>query len=130
MKHLVLPAIVSIMGSASSAQDAPDFFSSTYPEYALAEAMEWYGTLNGADAPLDPKTRELVMLGVAAQIPCNYCVYAHRRSASAAGATEAEIRAAVALAGAVRMWSTVLHGMEYDFEAFAFEHDKIRGAGN
>jgi AhpD family alkylhydroperoxidase len=61
---------------------------------------------------------------VAAQIPCRYCVYAHMKGARAQGASEAEIREAVATAADVRQWSTVLNGMNYDFEAFKAEIDK------
>lgn len=130
MKRFILAATVSISGSVAMAQDIPEFFSETYPEHALSEAMEWYGALNGPDAPLDRKTRELIMLGVAAQIPCEFCIYAHRENALAAGATEPEIRDAVAAAAGVRMWSTVLQGMDYDFESFTAEHDGIRAASN
>ena len=42
-----------------------------------------------------------------------------------AGATEGELREAVATAASVRMWSTMLNGMNYDFEAFKAEHDEI-----
>jgi AhpD family alkylhydroperoxidase len=71
------------------------------------------------------------MLGVSAQIPCGYCVYAHAKNARAAGATEAQVREAVAAAGAVRMWSTVLHGMNYDYDKFTAEVDEMhKVAGN
>ena len=79
----------------------------------------------GDDAKLDAKTRELIALGVAAQIPCIYCVYVHNKKARAQGATEAEIREAVATAAHVRHWSTVLNGMAYDFNAFKAEVDKM-----
>ncbi len=39
------------------------------------------------------------------------------------GATEAEVREAVAASAHVRHWSTVLNGMAYDFEAFKAEID-------
>ena len=82
-------------------------------------------TLVGKNAELDIKTRELIALAVSAQIPCAYCVYAHDKNARAAGASEAEIREAVATAAHVRHWSTVLNGMGYDFEAFKMEVDKM-----
>jgi AhpD family alkylhydroperoxidase len=46
---------------------------------------------NGA-IPL--KQKHLIGLGVAAQIPCDYYVYAHTLKAKQAGATEAEIKEA------------------------------------
>ena len=79
--------------------------------------------LEGEDAALDAKTRELVALGVSAQIPCTYCIYAHTKNARAAGASEQEIREAVATAATTRQWSTVLNGMAYDLDDFKAEVD-------
>ena len=75
------------------------------------------------DTALPMKTRELIGLAVAAQIPCQYCIYYHRKAAMAAGATEEEVREAVHVSSLVRHWSTVLQGNEYDFEAFKAETD-------
>jgi len=113
------------MPDAQGEQGPPEFFRSIYPEHAFDEAMALYGALGSEQAELDAKTRELVALAVAAQIPCDYCVYAHKKNAMSAGATEGELREAVATAASVRMWSTMLNGMNYDFEAFKAEHDEI-----
>ncbi len=125
MKSLFLAAAFAVSSSCAIAGDAPKFFSDTYPSHALGPALKWYGSLSSEDSKLDAKTRELVGLGVAAQIPCTYCVHAHTAKARAAGATDAEIREAVAIAAAVRHWSTVLNGMNYDLEAFKAEFDKM-----
>ena len=113
------------MAGTATAQDAPEFLAETYPQHALDEAMALNGALGGEEAELDAKTRELISIAVAAQIPCEYCVYGHTKRAKAAGATEAEIREAVAAAAMVRHWSTVLNDMAYDFEAFKTEYDKL-----
>ena len=89
----------------------------------LASRMEAEAVLMGDDAQLNAKTRELIALGVAAQIPCAYCIYVHAKNARAQGASESEVREAVATAAHVRHWSTVLNGMGYDFEAFKAEVD-------
>ena len=47
---------------------------------------------------LEPKTKELIGLAVAAQIPCEYCVYYHTKAAKADGATAAQIKEAIAMA--------------------------------
>ena len=128
MKTLKTAAFAILAAAAAlpaAAQDLPGFFTETIPAYTLKETAAWYGTLVGAEGPLDAKTRELVMLGVAAQIPCDYCVYGHTTVARAAGATEEEIKAAVAAAGAVRMWSTVLNGNAYALEDFKVELDAV-----
>lgn len=130
MKKSFLAAAVALGATGAVAQDAPRFFSETYPSHALGPAMQWYGSLGGEGAELDAVTRELVMIGTAAQIPCDYCVYAHTSAARAAGATEAQIREAVAAAAAVRMWSTVLNGMGYDYAQFTAEIDEMRAGTN
>ncbi|WP_370162752.1 carboxymuconolactone decarboxylase family protein [Limimaricola soesokkakensis] len=127
MKTFQFAAVLALAGTAALGQDAPRFFAETYPSHALGPAMQWYGSLGGEGAELDSATRELVMLGAAAQIPCDYCVYAHAKNARAAGATEAQIKEAVAAAAAVRMWSTVLNGMSYDYTAFTEEIDQMHG---
>ena len=126
MKTLVTAVALTALASVPvAAQDAPDFMKQTYPDYALEEAVGLMGALEGENAALDGKTMQLVQLGVAAQIPCAYCVYYHTRAARAAGATDAELRAAVAAAADTRMWSTVLNGMGYDLETFKAETDKL-----
>lgn len=77
------------------------------------------------DTELDGKTKELMGLAVAAQIPCEYCVYFHTAAAKANGATDGEIAEAVAMAGIVRHWSTVLNGMAVDPATFRSEVDGI-----
>jgi AhpD family alkylhydroperoxidase len=43
---------------------------------------------------LDSKTKYLIALGVAGQIPCRYCLYFDTTAAKHAGATDAEIKEA------------------------------------
>jgi AhpD family alkylhydroperoxidase len=123
MRHVLLASLVCLASAPVAAQQAPDFFADTYPEHALQAALEARAVLEGEDAALDAKTRELIALGVSAQIPCTYCIYAHTENARAAGATEQEIREAVATAATTRQWSTVLNGMAYDLDAFKAEVD-------
>jgi AhpD family alkylhydroperoxidase len=124
MKRLILASVIALFTTTAWAQEPPKFFKDTYHEHALKSALEARGVLEGKDAKLDAKTRELIALAVAAQIPCAYCVYGHMKNARAQGASEAEIREAVATAATVRQWSTVLNGMGYDFETFKAEVDK------
>ena len=128
MKSILIITIVSIVAFISTqaiGQEVPNFYKNTYPKHALKSALEASKELMGKDAKLDAKTRELIALGVAAQVPCAYCVYVHTKNASAEGASEDEIREAVAIAAHVRHWSTVLNGMGYDLESFKAEVDKI-----
>ena len=128
MKHIkiiLLATLLAFMAATALGQEPPKFYKDTYPDHALKSRLQAEEVLKGKGAALDAKTRELIALGVSAQIPCEYCVYAHNKNARAAGATEAEIREAVATAAHVRHWSTVLNGMGYDFDMFKQEVDKM-----
>lgn len=130
-KHFKLIGLVTIFVTGLAFADGPPpFFKETLPEHAIAKMLESYGVLQGEGAALDPKTRELIALAVAAQIPCEYCVYAHRKNAKGHGASEAELREAAATAGYVRMWSTVFQAAAYDLDEFKADHDKLTGTSD
>ena len=92
----------------------PSFFDA-FPKYALPGAWQAYKELQGPGS-IDPKNRELIGLAVASQIPCTYCVYFHTASAKAMGATDEEIKEAVAYSAQVRHWSTVIYGAQADLK--------------
>ena len=96
-----------------------------FPAYLRASAWEWFKAASSPDAAIPAKYSELIKLGVASQIPCAYCVYAHTTMAKMLGATDAEIQDAVASAAQTRHWSTVLNGNGIDLEAFKAEWDEI-----
>lgn len=94
-------------------------FLSDIPAAALPGTWEEMKSLQLNDkTALPPKIKELIGLGVAAQIPCMYCVQAHTEFARKNGATEAEIGQAVAEAGLTRHWSTFANGMNLDENRF------------
>jgi AhpD family alkylhydroperoxidase len=128
MKAFFVASLLIFSTTAAIAGEPPKFYTDTYPEYALKSRLDAEAVLMGKDAELDAKTRELIALGVAAQIPCRYCVYVHTKNARASGASEDQIREAVARAAHVRHWSTVLNGMDYDFEAFKVEVDGLQAS--
>ena len=95
-----------------SAQEAPEWMKQTLPDQVLKPHYdENLAVMNPAGA-LDGKTKQLIALGVAAQIPCTYCVYGHTKLAKAAGATDAQIKEAIATAALVRFNSTMLNGSD------------------
>jgi AhpD family alkylhydroperoxidase len=101
-------------------------FLREYPRVAIAGAWDAMKALQlNPETALSPKEKELIGLAVAAQIPCAYCVYFHTAAAEAAGATEEEIREAIAMAGMIRHWSTVVNGLHIDFAEFQAEADAI-----
>jgi AhpD family alkylhydroperoxidase len=74
---------------------------------------------------LPGRTKELIGLGVSAQIPCRYCITAHTEFARLNGASEAEIGEAVAMAALTRHWSTFLNGIQTDETKFRAEIAKV-----
>lgn len=103
----------------------PGFFK-VFPEAGIAGAWAEFKTVQlNPDTKLNGKTKELIGLAVAAQIPCTYCVYFHTAAAKANGATDEEIREAVAMAAISRHWSTVLNGMQVDLAAFKADTDTV-----
>ena len=103
----------------------PQFFLK-FPEGMLAGAWEEMKTLQlNPHTALAGRTKELIGLGVAAQIPCHYCIYAHTSFARLNGASETEIGEAVAMAALTRHWSTYLNGIQTDEAKFRGEIAKI-----
>jgi AhpD family alkylhydroperoxidase len=108
-----------------SAQEAPEFIKQIYPEQALKPAWEEFLAVTNPKGALDGKTKELIGLAVAAQIPCEYCIYYHTKAAKADGATDAQIKEALASGALVRKWSTMLNGSSYDRQKFQQQVDSI-----
>jgi AhpD family alkylhydroperoxidase len=105
----------------------PSFFKQL-PDTALAGAWaEMKAFQLNPKTQLNGKAKELIGLAVAAQIPCQYCIYFHTAAAKANGASDEEIREAVAMAAVVRHWSTVLNGMQVDLGGFKRETDTVLG---
>jgi AhpD family alkylhydroperoxidase len=103
----------------------PGFFKA-FPESGIAGAWAEFKSVQlNPKTKLDGKTKELIGLAVAAQIPCQYCIYFHTAAAKANGASTEEIREAVAMAAITRHWSTVLNGMQIDQAAFQHDTDTV-----
>jgi AhpD family alkylhydroperoxidase len=79
---------------------------------------------------LDGKTKELIGLAVASQIPCEFCIYFHTKAAKANGATDAQISEAIGMASLTREGSTILHGTQADLAQFRRDVDRIFSKGN
>ena len=103
----------------------PGFFRQ-FPEAGVAGAWQEFKTVQlNPKTELSGKVKELIGLGIAAQIPCTYCVYFHTAAAKANGATDGEIRETIAMAAIVRHWSTVLNGAQTDLVTFKSEVDSV-----
>jgi AhpD family alkylhydroperoxidase len=93
---------------------------------ALAREQGDDGPATPQDLAIDPR-KALIELAVVAQIPCQYCIWADTCAAKAAGATDEETAEAIAVAATGRYWSSMLNGLEIDFDTFKAEFDTILG---
>jgi AhpD family alkylhydroperoxidase len=117
MKTLLTIASLALLlalptGQSVSAQEPPDAMRQTLPEQVLKPHWDEQLAVMNPNGALDAKTKHLIALGVAAQIPCAYCVFTHTKGAKAAGATDAQIKEAIATAALVRFNSTLLNGSD------------------
>ncbi len=103
-------------------------FIKDMPDAALPTFWESIRSFEMADTALDMKTKHLVALGVAATIPCSYCVYFHTEGARAAGASDEQIKEAVGAAAMTRMGSTFVNGLHSDEAQFRKDVDRMMKA--
>ena len=121
MKKLFFASI--ILGTSAfglNAQEAPEWMQSVLPQSVLDSSLESYQATY-ADGALDGKTKHLIALSTSAQIPCEYCIIGHTQAARGAGATDDEIKEALAAGAEVRYFSTMLNGSQYDMGSFRTE---------
>ncbi len=144
MKTLALGAGILTVGSVANAADeagyqaalkdieqtfgsVPTFFT-VMPKAGFDGAWHQLKELEfSEDTALTPKVKALIGLAVVAQIPCSYCIWADALGAKTAGASDEEIREAVAIAATERYWSTMLNGMQVDLATFKQEFGALMG---
>jgi AhpD family alkylhydroperoxidase len=103
----------------------PQFFT-RMPTLAVTGAWEeMKGLQMNPSTALPGRTKELIGLAVASQIPCRYCILAHTEFAKLNGASAEEIGDAVTMAALTRHWSTVLNGTQTDEAQFRAEIGKL-----
>ncbi len=118
-------SIVILFFSVGSVFAAPPaFFQETMPAKEMGLILEGYKAIT-SDNELDKKTKGLIGIAVAAQIPCQYCVHANTVSLKKMGVTDAQIKEAIAMAGYIRLMSTILNGSQYDFDKFKKEYNAL-----
>ena len=127
LASMTLPSLADDMSESQAATykeiesmfgKVPEFVQ-RFPKAGIVGAWEEVKSLELSDkTALPPKTKSLIALAVAAQIPCEYCVYADTIAAKNAGATDEEIAEAVGMAALTRHWSTVFHGLQINLAQF------------
>jgi AhpD family alkylhydroperoxidase len=101
-------------------------FFKDLPDSLVESEWSSFKNLQLSDETAIPnKYKELIGLGVSAATRCRYCVYFHQEAARLFGATEEEITEASLIAKNTMGWSTFLNAMQYDFDDFKSEFDRI-----
>jgi AhpD family alkylhydroperoxidase len=113
-KVIMLTILMCAVGlRAQPPRSAPPFVK-TLPEEVVPAALDELTALALTDSALPVRTKQLIALAVAAQMPCRMCVYASSQLARSAGASDRELREAIAMAAVTRQWSTVVEGSQLD----------------
>ncbi|MEC8070758.1 MAG: carboxymuconolactone decarboxylase family protein [Pseudomonadota bacterium] len=123
---VLLVAILACFGVNALADDhmrdvkTANPFIEMHPKAVQPAADAYYKAVeekvfNGA-IPL--KYAQLAALSASVAMKCEYCIPAHTSFAIAAGATEEEIKTAVAIAADVALNSSMLYGTQFDMDEF------------
>ncbi|MEC7249806.1 MAG: carboxymuconolactone decarboxylase family protein [Pseudomonadota bacterium] len=123
---VLLVAILACFGMNALADDhmrdvkTANPFIEMHPKAVQPAADAYYKAVeekvfNGA-IPL--KYAQLAALSASVAMKCEYCIPAHTSFAIAAGATEEEIKTAVAIAADVALNSSMLYGTQFDMDEF------------
>jgi AhpD family alkylhydroperoxidase len=103
----------------------PMFFKDL-PDYLVESEWSSFKNLQLSDETAIPnKYKELIGLAVSGATRCRYCVYFHGEAARLFGATDEEIAEASLIAKNTMGWSSFLNAMQYDFDEFKAEFDRI-----
>lgn len=91
-----------------------------HPESQQAAAEAYYAAVekNVFNGAIPLKHAQLAAISASVAMKCVYCIPAHTAFARAAGATEEEIKTAVAIAADVALNSSMLYGSQFDMETF------------
>ena len=116
---IATPSEADVMKDITQTFGGVPTFIKQLPKSALASLWLAERDLElNPNTALDAKTKALISLAVASQIPCQYCIWSDTMGARQAGATDQEIAEAVAMAGLTRNYSTLFNGLQVDFEQF------------
>lgn len=103
----------------------PEFFKKV-PDYLLPTEWASFKSLELSDQTAIPnKYKELIGLAVSGATRCRYCCYFHTEAAKLFGATEDEVTETALIAKNTMGWSTYLNTMQFDYDEFIAEFDRI-----
>jgi AhpD family alkylhydroperoxidase len=128
----VAPKSITVVDGKTALEDIKQSFGMVpeflrrYPQEGLAGAWtEMRDVEMNPNSGIPGKYKSLMGLAVASQIPCKFCIIADTEFAKSEGTNEREITEAVAMAGSVRYWSTILNGRQVDKAAFKKDINRL-----
>jgi AhpD family alkylhydroperoxidase len=128
------PAPIDVVDDASALAEikqgfglVPEFFKRMPPNAQMTAWLQMRDLEMNPKTALPGKTKSLISLAVAAQIPCRYCIIADTEFAKLEGATDREITEAVTMAGIARNFGTLIDGLQVDEVTFRRDFDRITG---
>ena len=100
-------------------------FMKALPDYLVESEWASFKNLQLGETAIPNKYKELIGLGISGATRCRYCAYFHTEAARLFGATEEEITEASLMAKSTMGWSTFLNSMQFDYDEFVEEFDRI-----
>jgi AhpD family alkylhydroperoxidase len=101
-------------------------FMKRVPDYLLPTEWASFKALELSDTTAIPnKYKEMIGLAVSGATRCRYCAYFHAEAARMFGATEDEIVETAMIAKNTMGWSTYLNTLQFDYDEFTDEFDRI-----
>lgn len=91
------------------------------PEQALVNEWPNLKRFLFGETAIDPETRELVGLAVAAAIGCEFCRHFHKGAAQLHGVSEEELSELFFLASYTPRYSALIQAQDYDVDVFKEE---------
>jgi len=102
-------------------------FAKAFPAEGLPGVwQEVKGFELNKNTALDGKTKDLIGLAIAAQMPSRLTAWSYTKCGKANGATDTELQEAVMISAMGRHWSTFFNGMQLDEVRFRADLAKLR----
>ena len=134
MRKLMLVLIISVFCFVTNAYAGDEAngdgqivneFAGLHPNSITEEVDIYYSAVakkifSGA---IPTKYSQLAALSASVAMRCEYCIPAHKSMAIAAGASDEEVRTAIAIAADVALNSSMLYGSEFDMKEFKKKFD-------
>ncbi|HEY0709839.1 MAG TPA: carboxymuconolactone decarboxylase family protein [Polyangia bacterium] len=107
----------------------PEFLKKLPPETLPGAWLGFRNVEMNPNSALPGKTKSLISLAVASQVPCRYCIVADTEFAKLEGASDREITEAVAVAAIARQWIAFVEGLQIDEKAYRRDMERLANRG-